>query len=160
MKTGAGWQQGYHAQAAVDGEEQLVVAAGVSGDANDHEKLNAMVDEVAVVAGEPPETVLAQLEARKVEGYVALSREGRSVRRLDSIRRPASARMAQRLTSRESRAVYAQRKWMAEAPIGWIKHVMGFRHFSVRGLEQVQGVWTLVCLALNLRRLNGRLAPC
>ncbi len=47
--------------------------------------------------------------------------------------------MAQRLTSRESRAVYAQRKWMAEAPIGWIKHVMGFRRFSVRGLEQVQG---------------------
>ena len=48
----------------------------------------------------------------------------------------ASARMAQRLTSsREGRAVYAQRKWMAEAPIGWIKHVMGFRRFSVRRLE-------------------------
>ncbi len=121
--------------------EQLVVAAEVAADANDHGKLNAMVDEVAVVAGEPPEAVLAdagyasekelvQLEERKVEGYVAL---GRSARRLDSTRRPASARMAQRLTSREGRAVYAQRKWMAEAPIGWIKHVMGFRRFSVRG---------------------------
>ena len=172
MKTGAGcWQQGYNAQAAVDGEEQLIVAAEVSADANDHGKLNAMVDEVAVVAGELPEAVLAdagyasekelaQLEKRKVEGYVALGREGRSVRRPDSARRPASARMAQRLTSREGRAVYAQRKWMAEALIGWIKHVMGFRRFSVRGLEQVQGEWTLVCLALNLRRLNGRLAPC
>ncbi len=48
MKTGAGWQQNYNAQAAVDGEEQLVVAAEVSADANDHGKLNAMVDEVAV----------------------------------------------------------------------------------------------------------------
>ena len=161
MKTGAGcWQQGDNAQAAVDGEEQWVVAAEVSADANDHGKLNAMVDEVAVVAGKPPEAVLAQLEERKVERYVALGREGRSVRRPDSTRRPASARIAQRLTSREGRAIYAQRKWMAEVPIGWIKHVMGFRRFSVRGLEQVQGEWTLVCLALNLRRLNGRLAPC
>ena len=55
----------------------------------------------------PSEKELAQLEERKVEGYVALGREGC--------------------------AVYAQRKWMAETPIGWIKHVMGFRRFSVRG---------------------------
>ena len=44
MKTGEGWQQGYNAQAAVDGEKQLIVAAEVSADANDHGKLNAMVD--------------------------------------------------------------------------------------------------------------------
>ena len=77
--------------------------------------------------------MLAQLEERQVEGYVALGREGRSVRRPDSTRHPASARMAQRLTSREDRAVYAARKWMAEVPIGRIKHVIGFRRFNVRG---------------------------
>ena len=111
------------------------MAAEVSADANDHGKLNAMVDEIVVVAdaGYASEKDLAQLEERKVEGYVALGREGR--------------------------AIYAQRKWMAEAPIGWIKHVMGFRRFSVRGLGQVQGEWTLVCLALNLQRLNGNLRP-
>ena len=142
MKTGAGWQQDYHAQAAVDGKEQLVVAAEVSVDANDHGKLlHAMVGEVAVVACERLEAVLAdagyasgrelaRLEYREVEGYGAL---GRGVRRPDSTRRPASVRMAQRLNSREGRAVDAQRKWLAEAPISWIKHVLGFRRFSVRG---------------------------
>ena len=132
MKTGAAcWQQGYHVQAVVDGEEQLVVAAEVSADANDHGKLNAMVDEVAVVAGEPPEAVLAdagyasekelaQLEERKVEGYVALGREGRSVRQLDSTRRPASApRMAQRLTSREKVVRFMH------SGSGWRKHRSG-----------------------------------
>ena len=37
---------------------------------------------------------------------------------------------------------------MAEAPVGWIKEVMGFRRFSFRGLEKVQAEWDLVCLAL------------
>ncbi|WP_155999695.1 transposase, partial [Thioalkalivibrio sulfidiphilus] len=31
---------------------------------------------------------------------------------------------------------------------------MGFRRFSVRGLEAVTGEWNLVCLALNLRRMQ------
>ncbi len=31
---------------------------------------------------------------------------------------------------------------------------MGFRRFSLRGLEKVRGEWDLVCLALNVRRLH------
>jgi len=27
--------------------------------------------------------------------------------------------------------VYAERKWLSEAPYGWIKHVLGFRRFSL-----------------------------
>ena len=34
-----------------------------------------------------------------------------------------------------------------------MKHVMGFRQFMLRGLEKVQGEWTLVCLAWNMKRL-------
>ena len=44
---------------------------------------------------------------------------------------------------------------MAEAPIGWIKEALGFRRFSVRGLNKVQGEWDLVCLALNVKRMQG-----
>ena len=43
---------------------------------------------------------------------------------------------------------------MAEAPVGWIKEVMGFRRFSFRGLKKVQAEWTLVSLALNIKRLH------
>jgi hypothetical protein len=34
-----------------------------------------------------------------------------------------------------------------------IKSVLGFRQFLTRGLDNVQGEWTLVCLAWNLRRM-------
>ena len=58
----------------------------------------------------------------------------------------------------EGRAAYAERKWLSEAPYGWIKHVLGFRRFSLRGLAKVRGEWDLVCLALNVKRLHGLMA--
>jgi len=30
---------------------------------------------------------------------------------------------------------------LAEPPFGWIKHVLGFRRFSLRGHKEVQGEW-------------------
>ncbi len=50
---------------------------------------------------------------------------------------------------------YRRRKWIAEPPNGWIKNVLGFRQFSLRGLKKVQAEWKLVCLALNLRRMGA-----
>jgi hypothetical protein len=32
--------------------------------------------------------------------------------------------------------------------------VLGFRQFSLRGLEAAEGEWSLVCLAFNLKRLH------
>ena len=55
---------------------------------------------------------------------------------------------------------YAQRKGLSEAPNGWIKEVLGFRRFSLRELTKVRGEWDLVCLALNVKRMQrllGRL---
>ena len=56
------------------------------------------------------------------------------------------------------RAAYAERKWLSEAPNGWITHVLGFRRFSLRGLAKVQGEWDLVCRALNTKRLHALMA--
>lgn len=61
--------------------------------------------------------------------------------------------MWDKLRTKEGRAVYREHKWLSEAPNGWIKSVLGFRQFSVRGLKKVAGEWDLVCLSLNLRRL-------
>lgn len=69
-------------------------------------------------------------------------------------RHPATHRMGKKLATSEGRKQYAQRKWLSEAPHGWIKEVLGFRRFSVRGLAKVRGEWDLVCLALNLKRLQ------
>jgi hypothetical protein len=34
-----------------------------------------------------------------------------------------------------------------------VKHVLGFRQFSMRGLAKAKAEWRLVCAALNLRRM-------
>ena len=35
-----------------------------------------------------------------------------------------------------------------------IKHVLGFRQFSPRGLDAVAGEWTLVAIAFNMKRMH------
>ncbi len=166
MRTSTeGYQQCYNAQAVVDGESQLVVGTGVTDNASDQGQLVERVDEVSGRLGETPGEVLADagysneedlaaLDARGIDGYVALGREGKGAGKPDPKKLPATARMAKKLETPQGRAVYAKRKWIAEAPIGWVKEAMGFRRFSLRGLENVRGEWDLVCLALNARRLH------
>ena len=67
--------------------------------------------------------------------------------------------MAAKLRSPEGQAAYRKRKWIAEPPNGWIKSVLGFRQFSMRGLHLVTAEWKLVCTALNRRRMCA-LQPC
>ena len=62
--------------------------------------------------------------------------------------------MEKKLATEEGRKQYARRKWLSEAPIGWIKEALGFRRFSLRGLTKVGQEWDLVCLAVNIRRLQ------
>ncbi len=70
---------------------------------------------------------------------------------------PADATPVQRMTHRlktgAGRAAYALRKQRVEPMFGIIKSVLGFRQFLTRGLDNVQGEWTLVCLAWNLKRM-------
>ena len=61
------------------------------------------------------------------------------------------------MTGLRARQRYRRRKHIGEPPFGWIKNVLGFQAFLLRGLEAVRGEWNLVCLALNLRRMNQRL---
>ena len=166
MKTSSeGFQQCYNAQTVVDGDNQVVVATTVTDSASDQGQLIPMVDAVRDAFGETPEQVLADagycsepnlqaLKERDIDGYVSLVREGTAVMDPDPDKYPAKARMAKKLASEEGRRRYARRKWMAEAPVGWIKEVMGFRRFSFQGLEKVQAEWDLVCLALNVKRLH------
>jgi len=68
---------------------------------------------------------------------------------------PADAvmQMKHRLKSRAGRAAYGLRKQTVEPVFGIIKAVMGFRQFLLRGLEAVQGEWSLVTMAWNIRRM-------
>ena len=61
--------------------------------------------------------------------------------------------MKQKLQSEAGRAVYKMRKAIVEPVFGQIKECRHFRRFSLRGLENVQAEWTLVCLTHNLLKL-------
>jgi hypothetical protein len=61
--------------------------------------------------------------------------------------------MAHRLATPQGKQDYALRKQTPEPVFGIIKSVMGFRQFSLRGLEKVKGEWRLVTLAWNLKRM-------
>ena len=167
MKTSTeGFQQSYNAQTVVDDASQMVVEASVSANASDQGQLIARLDTVEASFGAQPEEVLAdagycneadllELEARGIEGYVALGREGKKRSAMDSEKLGATDRMRKKLETPTGRARYARRKWLSEAPNGWIKEVLGFRRFSFRGLEKVRAEWDLVCLAVNIKRIGA-----
>ncbi|MCW5235877.1 hypothetical protein D5047_19180 [Verminephrobacter eiseniae] len=97
--------------------------------------------------------MLAQLSAGPTEVIVALGREGKKQASINADKLPHTAVMAAKLQSLEGRAKYRRRKAIVEPPNGWIKHVLGFRQFSFRGVEKVRSEFKLVCAALNLRRM-------
>jgi hypothetical protein len=164
MKMGTAFEQCYNAQVAVDGESQLIVASSLTNNAADNGELVPLVEAVQENLGELPKTVLADsgyrsedafvvLEQKGVEALVALGREGKDRSAIVHQRYPATVRMAERLATADGRALYRRRKVIPEPVFGWIKHVIGFRQFGLRGLTKVKGEWNLVCLATNIRRM-------
>jgi len=168
MKTGNGFEQSYNAQACVDEAHQIIVAVEVSNCAADSTQLIPMIEATEVIVEELPRQVLAdagyrseanfiQIESRNIDGVIALGREGKADIAPNSPANEATERMKQKLKTVEGAAAYRRRKVIVEPVFGWIKQVLGFRHFSVRGLSKTNAEWHLVCLAMNLRRMSGQL---
>ena len=166
MNTQEGFQQCYNAFAAVDEKSQLIVANALHNSAGDNAQLLPLVKATADNTGEQPKGVLADsgfrseesfaaLERADIEALVSLGRERTSQPEVDIERLPATARMRARLDTPEGRARYRRRKVIPEPVFGWIKHVLGFRRFSLRGLAKAHGEWNLVCLAINVKRMHG-----
>ena len=164
MVTGSGFEQCYNAQAGVDEGSQLIVAAGVTNSGADYQNLVPMVDQTECNTDLKPQMVLADsgyaseaglrgLEDRGQPACVALGREEKRPRVL-VIHKPATIRMGQLLSTPEGRAHYRRRKTIPEPVFGWIKHVLGFRTFSLRGLSAASAEWRLICAAMNLKRMH------
>lgn len=172
--SGGGFEQSYNAQAAVDTESMLILAAHVTQAPNDKEQVEPMLGKVqANPEGlNQPDTCLADTGyyseknvaacvGAKIEPLIAIKRDAHHPHWRDRFTEPeplaegasAVATMKHRLRSRAGRAVYALRKQTVEPVFGIIKSAMGFRQFSLRGLENVTNEWTLVCLAWNLKRM-------
>ena len=65
----------------------------------------------------------------------------------------ALVRQREKLKDQTMRALLKQRGATVEPVFGWAKEVLGFRRWSVRGLEKVKTQWALQCTAMNLLRL-------
>ena len=167
MPTGGkAFAQSYNAQVAVDAKSQIVVAATVSQNPKDmgllipvvnaaFENTNTIPARVLADTGYKNERDLVQLEDLGIDGYIAIGREGKTTRPPSSAC-PRSRAMMRKLATKRGRARYKRRKAIVEPVFGWVKQVLGFRTFSLRGLRKVAGEWSLICLALNLRRMATR----
>jgi transposase len=66
----------------------------------------------------------------------------------------ALVRQRAKLQDEQMRAILKQRGAIVEPVFGWSKEGMGFRRWTVRGLEKVQTQWLVLCTAMNLIRLH------
>ncbi|MFY9513033.1 MAG: IS1182 family transposase [Rubrivivax sp.] len=163
-RAGGGFDASYNAQTAVDEAAHIIVAAELTNCGSDaselptmlqavQDNLAAMPDQALADTGYRSEAVFERLAHSGCDLLVSLGREGKQQLRFDPERSAHTAAMAAKLQTDEGKAAYRRRKWIAEPPNGWIKNVLGFRQFSLRGLHRVRAEWKLVCLALNLRRM-------
>jgi transposase/IS5 family transposase len=172
--AGGGFEQCYNAQAVVDTESMLILAPHVTQATNDKEQVEPMVEKVQANPDglNRPETLLADtgyfsqknvtacIEA-KITPLIAVKRDEHHPGWRERFTEPAPLAgeaspvdaMKHALKTKTGRAAYALRKQTVEPVFGIIKSVMGFRQFLLRGLENVQNEWTLVCLAWNLKRM-------
>ena len=168
-RAGGGFDYSYNAQTAVDEKAHIIVAAEVVNTSSDVQQLpmvlaavkthtGAQTAQVLADAGYRSESVMAELAQSHpdTELVIALGREGKAqAKPTDAQRYPHTVAMQAKFQTEQGKADYRKRKWIAEPPNGWIKNVLGFRQFSMRGLEKAQAEFKLVCMALNLRRMGA-----
>ncbi len=167
MKTPNGFDQTYNAQAAVDAESQVIVAAGLTNAANDKQQIVPMAAAIERNLGRAPkelsadsgycsEANLAELERLGIRGYVATGRQkhgAKSATRAGASGGTLVEGMSRRLKQGGHRSRYRLRKQTVEPVFGQIKGARGFRQFHLRGLTKVADEWLLLCLAHNLLKL-------
>jgi hypothetical protein len=168
-RAGGGFDFQFNAQTAVDETAHIIVAAEVVNTSSDVQQLPMVLKavkehtgksaaQVLADAGYRSEAVMAELAITHpdTELVIALGREGKTLAKpRDAQRYPHTVAMAAKFGTEQGKIDYRKRKWIAEPPNGWIKNVLGFRQFSMRGLHKAQAEFKLVCLALNLRRMGA-----
>ena len=175
---GRDFQQAYNCQAVVDHAHQVIVAARATNQSSDKQQAVVMIEETIRNTGVMPREVSADagyysakavddLQALGVDPFVApeQTRHGRMVPPAPRGRIPRQLsprdRMRRKLQTRRGRQRNALRMETVEPVFGQIKQGRGFRQFLVRGLEKVNGEWSLICTGHNLLKLFrcGRPAP-
>ena len=170
------YRQAYNAQAVVDADgSQLVIGSQVSQCASDRGELARDIAAIPKELGKPSDALadngyangdeVKQVEDQDINVLVATGAEGRQ-REYDfrpekpgkELKEPKAQwlkDMSAKLETEEGREKYRLRQQTVEPVFGIIKSVLGFRQFSLRGIDKVRGEWMPVTLAYNFKRLHN-----
>ncbi len=182
-QSNKGFDYSFNAQAVVDAEMQIIVAARVTTQANDKQQAVPMA-QVAVenlkaaeierpkdangVAKPIPNTAdsgyfsadaVAGLEKMGLDPHLATGRQKHhetapaAAAAEPTAEASVKEKMQHKLRTAAGKALYAARKHIIEPVFGQIKGVRGIRKFLLRGLEKVSAEWNLICLTHNLLKI-------
>lgn len=165
MPSGDGFMQAYNGQAAVDADSMLIMAATLTQQANDKQQIEPMLNELDKLENRfgKPDYLLADngyfsrnnvkaCAERDITPLIALGREAHHLPLAERFTADVSEpqtddpllKMTWKLKTKSGRALYGKRKCTVEPVFGIIKQIMGFRQFSLRGLQAATGEWKLV----------------
>ena len=168
--SGKGFIQGYNAQAGVDADSQVIVAADVVNAPVDKQQALPMVEKIKKNTGKNPKEIsgdagyyseenIKNLEKKKIDVYITPGKEKHTKGDEPAVRgRPpdnlsVKEKMIKKLQTKKGKEKYGRRKGTVEPVFGQIKNCRGFRQFLLRGLEKVQGEWNLMCTTHNILKL-------
>jgi transposase len=162
--------QAYNAQAAVDSQAQVIVAADLTNEANDKQQVEAAVEQIEKNLGQRPKELSADagyysednvktLQDAGVEALIPPHKHRHTAKDPPPPRGripndlSAGDRMRRKLLTKRGKQKYSRRKEVVEPVFGQIKGSRGFRQFLLRGLQKVRGEWRLICLTHNILKL-------
>jgi len=185
MKTSDGsFHQCFNAQAIVDAQTQVIVAADVTEQAPDAEQLAATLDQLddnlAAVGADLPEGATLSADAgyfsehnvrttiaHRLDPHIATGRfkHGEPPAPSPRGRIPKDATpkqlMARKLKTNNGRRVYSRRKTIVEPVFAQMTTTQNARQLLLRGKQAARAQWRFHCAVHNLLKLhrNGGLAP-
>ena len=163
--------QGYNAQATVDAQTHIILAADLDNQANDSgylpEQLTQVVENTGAVPGELSADAgyysqqnVDFVHNLGVEAFIPPNKIKHSEWRTQKaivgrIPKDATPRylMQRKLRTKRGRARYKLRQTSIEPVFGHIKEGLGLRQFSLRGKDKVRSMWKFTCAAHNLWKL-------
>jgi transposase len=177
MKARQGYVQGYNAQAVVT-EDQYVVAAELTTEANDQKQLHPMLEKAAAnldAVGVKQEIGVGLADAGycseknltggSSDGPELLVNTTKDWKRRKALREQppprgripkgwtATQRMERRLRTKRGAALYRKRAQTVEPVFGQIKDARGLDRFCRRGDPACDSEWAVMCATHNLLKL-------
>ena len=170
MKTSKGFDQCFNGQAAVN-DDMIIVGAYSNSHGNDKqefiptiesvpEELSSEISTAVADTGYFSENNIADCKKKSIKPIISTAREKHNNflenlltnEPLPSEGKTPIEKMNKLLKSKIGKEIYKKRKQTVEPVFGIIKEILGFRRFSLRGEEETNAEWSLVCTAYNLKR--------